>query len=85
MCLVVARRVRPVLILPVRNSVTLAQAVSPVVPGFGASRNVGLSVLLMLTLDAGQDVAGERLDGLSVEHRVSNVAGHVGPPLFGTS
>ena len=85
MRLVVAWGVVPVFILPVGNLSVLAQGVGPVVPGLAPRWDVGLAILLVHERDEGQDVVREHLDGLSVENRVINVAGHVGPPLFGTS
>jgi len=82
--LVVAGRVRPVLVLPVGNHLILAKGIGPVVPLLAARGNVGLSVLLECALDDGKNEISKLIDGILPEHRVVNVAGHVGPPLLGT-
>lgn len=85
MCLVVARGVRPILILPVGNDAALAQGIGPVVPRFAACRVVGLSVLLIRALHDGKNEVSKLINGVLPEHRVINVAGHVGSPVCGTS
>ena len=86
MRLVVAWGVVPVLLLPVGNLSVLAQGIDPVAPGLAAQRIIDVAGLGCLDGDQiGQNVVREHLDGLSVKNRVVNVAGHVGPPLFGTS
>ena len=85
MRLVVAWRVRPVLILPVGNDAALAQRIGPVVPRFAARSIVGLSVLLERALDDGEDEISELVNGVLPEHRAVNVAGHIGSPVWGTS
>ena len=79
MRLVVARRVRPVLILPIRDETVFAQAVSPVVPGLATRGIVGDAVLLECALDDGKDEVSELVNGVLPEHRAVNVAGHVKP------
>jgi hypothetical protein len=85
MRLIVAWGVRPVLILPVGNDAALAQGIGPVVPRFAACRVVGLSVLLVGALHDGEDEISKLVNGVLPEHRVVNVAGHVGSPVCDTS
>jgi hypothetical protein len=85
MRLIVAGRVRPILILPVGNDAALAQRIGPVVPRFAACRVIGLSVLLVGALHDGEDEISKLVNGVLPEHRIVNVAGHVGSPSFGTS
>ena len=76
---------RPVLILPVGNDAALAQGVGPVVPFLASRGIVGDAVLLVRALNHGEDEISKLVNCILPEHRVVNVAGHVGPPLFGTS
>ena len=85
MHLIVAWRMRPVLILPIGNDATLAQGIGPVVPRFAARWIVGLSVLLERALHDGKDEISKLVNGVVPEHRAVNVAGHVGSPVCGTS
>ena len=66
--LIAVRRLRPVLILPVRDSFVLAEMVGPVVPRFSACDPVGLTILLVLCHYVGQYVFSELFDGLIVSH-----------------
>ena len=75
---IVARGVRPVLILPIADLSIAAQIVGPVVPAFPSSGIVRLSVLLIILLDIGQKIQGENLACLCECHDVGKISGHRG-------
>jgi len=74
--LIVARRVRPVLILPIRYEPVLTQGIGPVVPCF-AKRN-GVERAIVASWKLRHNGVCESVDRLLPEHRAVNVASHVG-------